>query len=248
MARNKRNPRFKRKGKSSGGPKTSGLQNGQLRVLANGQSGIARGFMDSAIESGVDCGGRCVEGRMAEDGFISDKYPVVELEEGGMDECIRENIKDSDGTAIIFIGELEDEPEEALDCCVQLGKPYRLIDANENQAGQAAKAIADFVKEKGLLSINIVGTKASTSDRATKYGFETARALLGASFKKRASRRDGDTKTSKHKGNGESQANPADGAEGPNDAKAEPKKSGHRRRRNSGRRFRSKDSDTQPEV
>jgi hypothetical protein len=102
---------------------------------------------------------------MSEDGFIPDHYPVEELEGSDTSDTIRRNVKDSDGTAIIFFGEIEDEPEEALDCCVQLGKPYRLVDALELQPGQAAKTIADFIKDKGLISLNIVGTKLSLSEK-----------------------------------------------------------------------------------
>ena len=121
MSRNNRGSRFKRKGKGSGGQGSSGLQTGRLRIVSNAQTGITRGFLDAALEQEVDCGGYCVEGRMSEDGFIPDHYPVEELEGSDTSDTIRRNVKDSDGTAIIFFGEIEDEPEEALDCCVQLG-------------------------------------------------------------------------------------------------------------------------------
>ncbi len=243
MSRNNRGSRFKRKGKGSGGQGSSGLQTGRLRIVSNAQTGITRGFLDAALEQEVDCGGYCVEGRMSEDGFIPDHYPVEELEGSDTSDTIRRNVKDSDGTAIIFFGEIEDEPEEALDCCVQLGKPYRLVDALELQPGQAAKTIADFIKEKGLISLNIVGTKLSLSEKAQRFGFETARTLLGNAKKSNPKRH-----TDKRPQNSQSQGDVPDSdasgsdtsADGADESKTSNNRSGPRRRNNSGRRFRRK--------
>jgi hypothetical protein len=245
VSRNNRGSRFKRKGKGSGGQSSSGLQTGRLRIVSNAQTGIARGFLDAALEQEVDCGGYCVEGRMSEDGFIPDHYPVEELEGSDTSDTIRCNVKDSDGTAVIFFGEIEDEPEEALDCCVQLGKPYRLVDALELQPGQAAKTIADFIKEKGLISLNIVGTKLSLSEKAQRFGFETARALLGNGKKSNPQRH-----SEKRPQNSQSQGDAPDSgssgsdssANGADESKTSNNRSGPRRRNNSGRRFRRKPS------
>ncbi len=243
MSRNNRGSRFKRKGKGSGGQGSSGLQTGRLRIVSNAQTGITRGFLDAALEQEVDCGGYCVEGRMSEDGFIPDHYPVEELEGSDTSDTIRRNVKDSDGTAIIFFGEIEDEPEEALDCCVQLGKPYRLVDALELQPGQAAKTIADFIKDKGLISLNVVGTKLSLSEKAQRFGFETARTLLGNAKKSNPKRH-----TDKRPQNSQSQGDVPDSdasgsdtsADGADESKTSNNRSGPRRRNNSGRRFRRK--------
>jgi len=245
VSRNNRGSRFKRKGKGSGGQGSSGLQTGRLRIVSNAQTGITRGFLDAALEQEVDCGGYCVEGRMSEDGFIPDHYPVEELEGSDTSDTIRRNVKDSDGTAIIFFGEIEDEPEEALDCCVQLGKPYRLVDALELQPGQAAKTIADFIKDKGLISLNIVGTKLSLSEKAQRFGFETARTLLGNAKKSNPKRHtDKRPKNSQIQGDvPDSDASGSDtSADGADESKTSNNRSGPRRRNNSGRRFRRKPS------
>ena len=243
MSRNNRGSRFKRKGKGSGGQGSSGLQTGRLRIVSNAQTGITRGFLDAALEQEVDCGGYCVEGRMSEDGFIPDHYPVEELEGFDTSDTIRRNVKDSDGTAIIFFGEIEDEPEEALDCCVQLGKPYRLVDALELQPGQAAKTIADFIKDKGLISLNIVGTKLSLSEKAQRFGFETARTLLG-NAKKSNPKRHTDKGPQKSQRQGDVPDSDASGSDsstdGADESKTSNSRSGPRRRNNSGRRFRRK--------
>ncbi|MDA1331295.1 MAG: hypothetical protein O3A65_02310 [Proteobacteria bacterium] len=250
MSRSKRDFRFKKKSAPTGQSGISGLQSGRLKIVSNAQTGVGRGVLDAAIELGAECGGACAEGRMAEDGFIPDNYPVTELLGEDTIESIRQNVKESDGTAIIYFGDIEEEPEEALDYCVQLGKPYRLIDGGELQSGQAAKVIADFIKDKGLMTLHIIGPKASASDRAHRFGYEAVRALLGLGPKQHHPSRPNIKKTldSGSVSNGSSQApsgeQDGDASEKPNQSKP----SGQRRRRGTGRRYPRKPTESQADL
>ena len=44
-----------------------------MKIVSGGQTGVDRAALDAALESGVEAGGWCPEGRMAEDGTIPDK-------------------------------------------------------------------------------------------------------------------------------------------------------------------------------
>lgn len=248
MSRNNRDFRFKKKSPPSGQSGISGLQSGRLKIVSNAQTGVGRGVLDAAIELGAECGGVCAEGRMAEDGFIPDDYPVVELVGEDTSESIRQNVKESDGTAIIYFGDIEEEPEEALDYCVQLGKPYRLVDGGDLQSGQAAKVIADFIKDKGLMTLHIIGPKASASDRAHRFGYEAVRALLGLGPKQRHPSRPQHKKTadSGSVSNGSSRTS-SGGQDGDASGKPQSKPSGQRRRRGTGRRSPRKPTEPQSE-
>ncbi|MFL2667860.1 MAG: YpsA SLOG family protein [Burkholderiales bacterium] len=248
MSRNNRDSRFKKRGKSSSGQSgISGLQSGRLKILTNAQTGVSRGVLDAALEFGSECGGSCAEGRMAEDGFVPDSYPVEELPGADTSDSIRQNVKDSDGTAIIFFGDIEDEPEEALDYCVQLGKTYRLVNGGDLQPGQAGKVIADFIKEKGLMTLNVTGPKSSATERAQRFGYETMRALLGLGPKKRRNPEKSQPTTADE--NGSAQVSDGDQNGNANGKPRSNKSPGQRRRRGSGRRFpRKKASDSQSDV
>ena len=126
----------------------------------------------------MQCGGWCPQGRLAEDGPIPEQYPMQEVEGGDYRDRTRKNVLDSDGTAIIYFGEIEGGTESALDDCVQLAKPYQLINGAETQPGQAAKLIADFVRERGLETLNIAGPRASKVEKGHKYAFDTVRMLV----------------------------------------------------------------------
>ena len=54
-----------------------------IKIISGGQTGVDRGALDAALDLGVPCGGWCPEDRMAEDGRIPDKYPLIILAESG---------------------------------------------------------------------------------------------------------------------------------------------------------------------
>ena len=132
------------------------------------------------MELSLEVGGWCPEGRLAEDGPIPEQYPLQELEGGGYRERTRKNVLDSDGTAIIFFGEIEGGTESTLDDCVQLDRPYKLINGSDVQPGQAAKLIAEFVREIGVYTLNIAGPRASKVEKGHRYAFDTVRMLVDA--------------------------------------------------------------------
>src|SRR5262245_9804382 len=81
----------------------------RFEIFAGGQTGVDRGALDAALELGVDCGGWCPPGRLAEDGRIPDRYPVIEMHEtefegDGYAARTRRNVEISDGTLILCVG------------------------------------------------------------------------------------------------------------------------------------------------
>src|SRR5881398_944095 len=55
------------------------LRRGILKIISGGQTGVDRGALDAALAFEVECGGWCPAGRLAEDGTIPKRYPVMEL-------------------------------------------------------------------------------------------------------------------------------------------------------------------------
>src|SRR3990167_2671567 len=71
-----------------------------------GQTGVDRAALDVALELGILCGGWCPNGRKAEDGAIPARYPLQELPSGGYRQRTKRNVRESDGTLILFRNEL----------------------------------------------------------------------------------------------------------------------------------------------
>lgn len=140
-----------------------------LKIVSGAQTGVDRAALDVALKKNVPCGGWCPEGRTAEDGTIPELYPVQELKEGGYNERTKKNVQDSDGTVIIYFGQLTGGTEETLRYCLNEKKPYLLVDGREVNAGRAAERIIEFqsILSDGIL--NFAGPRASGEPQAYEY-------------------------------------------------------------------------------
>ena len=148
-----------------------------FKIVSGGQPGITRGALDAALGMNISYGGWCSQ-RNLDANELVEKYPHIEVESSEDRESIRKNVLESDASAIIYYRVLEGCAEETLDDCVQQGKPYRLIDADETQPGQAAKMLGEFIRDCGASSLNVVGPESLDSPKAYKYGQDTTRLLI----------------------------------------------------------------------
>ena len=132
------------------------------KIVSGGQTGVDRGALDAALELGFPCGGWCPADRMAEDGRIDDRYPVVELAGAGYRQRTRQNVMDSDGTLVIYNGELSGGTRETVRFCERLGKPFVALDAlTVDEAAMVEQALA-FVAEHDIAVLNVAGPRASS--------------------------------------------------------------------------------------
>src|ERR671931_202999 len=76
-----------------------------MKIVSGGQTGVDRAALDVALKHGIECGGWCPAGRLDEVGRIPDRYPLRELAQGSFADRTLENVKDSDGTIVIYFGE-----------------------------------------------------------------------------------------------------------------------------------------------
>lgn len=149
-----------------------------LKIISGGQTGIDRAALDVALKHGVDCGGWCPAGRLDEFGRIPDHYPIQELQVGGFTERTLQNVKDSDGTVVIYPGELCGGTEQTVRFCVDLKRPHRLIDSSKLSTEGAAKLIADFVRETKIAILNIAGPRQSEWPDGHDYASRVLSAFL----------------------------------------------------------------------
>ncbi|MDM8557336.1 putative molybdenum carrier protein [Candidatus Parabeggiatoa sp. HSG14] len=133
-----------------------------MKIISGAQTGVDRAALDAALDSGVKTGGWCPEGRMADDGIISEKYPVKELPKSGYRQRTKRNVIDSDGTVIIYF----DYPfpgggtEQTIVFCIKERKPYVLIDAEELTIERASRKIKKFIDRNTISVLNVAGPNA----------------------------------------------------------------------------------------
>ena len=149
-----------------------------MKIISGGQTGVDRAALDIALKHRIESGGWCPAGRLDEIGRIPDRYPLKELENGGSTERTLQNVKDSNGTVIIYPGKLSGGTEQTLHFCVEQRRPHELIDASNVSTEKAAQLIADFVRETKIDILNVAGPRASEWPEGYDYAFRVLDALL----------------------------------------------------------------------
>lgn len=132
-----------------------------LKIISGGQTGVDRAALDVALKYGIECGGWCPAGRLDEFGKIPDRYPVKELEHGTFADRTLQNVKDSDGTVIIYFDRLRGGTAQTVQFCVEQKRPHVLVDAAKVSDEDAAKLMVDFVRQHKIDILNVAGPRQS---------------------------------------------------------------------------------------
>jgi len=90
---------------------------------------------------------------------------------GGFTERTLQNVKDSNGTVIIYAGKLGGGTEQTLRFCQELQRPHQLIDAAKISKEDAAKLIADFIYKHTIEILNMAGSRQSEWPEGYGYAF-----------------------------------------------------------------------------
>jgi hypothetical protein len=151
-----------------------------VKIISGGQTGVDRAALDVALKHRIDCGGWCPAGRFDEFGGIPDRYPLRELEGGGFTERTLQNVKDSDGTVIIYTGKLSGGTEQTVRFCRELEQPHQLIDASKFSPQAAAKLVADLVRKHKIEILNAAGPRQSEWPEGYDYASCALDAFLAA--------------------------------------------------------------------
>ena len=85
-------------------------------------------------------------GRLAEDGTIPERYPVIELANASYAERTAKNVADSDGTLIICNGELMGGTRETVERCMEKQRPYLVIDCSVVSIDEAIASALKFIR------------------------------------------------------------------------------------------------------
>jgi hypothetical protein len=149
-----------------------------LKIISGGQTGVDRAALDVALRHGIECGGWCPAGRLDEFGKIPDHYPIQELQGGGFTERTLQNVKDSDGTVVVYCEHLRGGTEQTVRFCLELHRPHQLIDALKISAEGAAKLIGYFVDKNKINILNVAGPRQSEWPEGYSYASRAMSAFL----------------------------------------------------------------------
>lgn len=133
-----------------------------IEIVSGGQTGVDRAALDFALQNGIKCGGFCPKGRKAEDGRISDKYPLTETSSSFYQERTRLNVKHSDGLLVIFNCKVGRGTEVAIREAKSIGRSSFFVSLKEKEK-DTAEHIRIWIEENNIKKLNIAGPRESAN-------------------------------------------------------------------------------------
>jgi hypothetical protein len=131
-----------------------------MKIVSGGQTGVDRGALDAAIAAGVDHGGWCPRGRLAEDGRIPERYRLVETDSPEYRVRTERNVHDSDATLILCRGVPAGGTGLTLQLAAQHGKPHLVVDLADPPP---VEHVARWLASNRVETLNVAGPRESQS-------------------------------------------------------------------------------------
>lgn len=134
----------------------------KIKIISGGQSGVDRAALDFALKHTIKCGGWCPKGRKAEDGTIDKKYPLKETTDTTYETRTKHNVRDSDGTLILFISAMDSGTRFTFNIALEMNKPVVMINLSENRDASLQK-VQNWIHFNHLEILNIAGPRESNN-------------------------------------------------------------------------------------
>ncbi len=135
------------------------------KIISGGQTGADRAALDVAIKRGVEHGGWCPRGRIAEDGIIAEKYSMTETESQNVEQRTKKNIEEADGTLVFvpqFPLEITDGTKLTIEYAQFLLKPLLIIDLSS--CDRANEEFCLWLQENNISILNVGGPRESSAE------------------------------------------------------------------------------------
>jgi len=131
------------------------------KVVTGGQTGTDRALLDVALELGLPCGGWCPKGRLAEDGIIADRYPLVETATEAVEERTELNARDSDGTVILIFGPPTGGTLFTIECAEKYARPFFEVDMDAGFYADQIVSLEKWRRANDIQVLNVAGPRES---------------------------------------------------------------------------------------
>ena len=149
------------------------------KVISGGQTGIDRAALKVAYTLGIETGGWCPPGKLAEDGRIPIQFSLVETPEErskhapDIPRSLRTewNVRDSDATLILWPAKTDKDPgtEWTFICCKTHQKPVLVVDPFRYQD---LKKVTFWLNVCAPQILNIAGPSESSCPGIEGQGIE----------------------------------------------------------------------------
>jgi L-amino acid N-acyltransferase YncA len=132
------------------------------RIVSGGQTGVDRAALDVAEALELDRGGWVPRGRRAEDGPIPDGYTgLIETESPNPAIRTERNVRDSDATLIVTLGEPTGGTLLTLQIARRLERPVLHVDLEVLAPGEAVARVRSWLAGIRPGTLNVAGPRES---------------------------------------------------------------------------------------
>lgn len=129
-----------------------------MKIVSGGQTGVDRAALDVAAELGLERGGWCPRGRLAEDGCIADRYPLEETPSRRYSQRTRWNVRDSDATLILTVGSPSGGTALTIRAAEAQGRPHFVVDLVPDPD---PAPLLSWLDEQVVSTLNVAGPRES---------------------------------------------------------------------------------------
>ncbi|MGH9341593.1 MAG: putative molybdenum carrier protein [Acidobacteriota bacterium] len=128
------------------------------KIVTGGQTGVDRAALDVCLELSIPCGGWSPKGRLAEDGRISDRYPLRETPSQVFAQRTEWNVRDSDGSLVLHRGKPAGGTAKTVEFAIKQRRPYLCIDLTQ---ALDLNQIRSWLLSRRVSVLNIAGPRES---------------------------------------------------------------------------------------
>jgi hypothetical protein len=149
-----------------------------MKIISGCQTGADIAGVDAAIANSFPYGGWVSKGRKTEIGPLPPCYNVNEMTTGGYFKRTKQNVIDSDGTAIFTHGELSGGSDLTRKLAIKHGKPWIHINMVNEDIASAVSKLRWWLEDNGIETLNIAGKTASKDEKIYNAVFQVVDHML----------------------------------------------------------------------
>ena len=127
------------------------------KIISGGLTVADQAALDAAMSLGIPHGGYIPWGRMTEIGILPSKYKLQEMKTDNHFECIERNAKESKGTLIISVGELNDDSKYARKTTIKHSHQVFVVDLELTPSFEATTIVYDWIQKYNIDELYIIG-------------------------------------------------------------------------------------------
>ncbi|CAB4397214.1 hypothetical protein RhiirA5_399852 [Rhizophagus irregularis] len=164
-----------------------------LTIRSGGQTGVDRATLDAALDYNntitkdnvkksffIHVTGWCPKGRLAEDGSISLRYPLIETPTSLYSERTEWNIRDADATMVLLLSTTT-PPDHGTNFTIekanQLQKPSKIIFLDDNIITNINEVLY-WINVNKIKTLNVAGSRESNCSGIYIKAYEFVSTLL----------------------------------------------------------------------